>query len=78
MSKSNKTLVAIEEKRKWKMREKELLKRIEAVNNEKKRYIERIKVLKEEMKECDSSIFAMSKATRDIPHDTKRVDDIIR
>ncbi len=78
MSISNKTLEAIEEKRKWELREKELNQRLRSIDLEKKSCLERIKTLKDEINACENSIFTMTKGSRDMPRQAQRMDDIIR
>jgi len=76
--KSNKTLVAIEERRKWEKREKELLEKLKTIRQKKESYLKRIKKLKSQIKKYEQSIYVSSKDSRDISKEIQRPDDIVR
>ncbi len=78
MVKSNKTLVAIEERRKWEKREKELLEKLKTIRQKKESYLKRIKKLKSQIKKYEQSIYVSSKDSRDISKEIQRPDDIVR
>ncbi len=78
MSSSDKTLMAIEEKRRWEERELELLRRIESIRKEKHELKKKVKNLKDEITSLEETLMTLTKDERDFTSSIERMGDSVR
>jgi len=59
-----KTVMAIEEKKRWEKREEEILEELERVRDKRKKLKKEAKKLKEQIRKCKDSLVSMQKDKR--------------
>ncbi|MFO7793328.1 MAG: hypothetical protein R6W73_10195 [Candidatus Saliniplasma sp.] len=67
--------MAIEEREKWKEREKEILEKLEKIRARKKKYQKRAKKLKENIKEIEDALRAAKRDELDRVRVSDRIDE---
>lgn len=77
MSSVSKTLMAIEEREKWREREKEILKRLKKIQKRKKYLQKKAKKLKENIKEIEDVMRTAKRDELDKVRISEKFDDFV-